>query len=178
LYGDVLQPPSARLRVPRDQNKLNDRTADAGAHFAPDSEICIGVKNSKADLPRFALLVSQKISYRNPQKINNREGVMALVRRRVFNTAAKLAGNRFVQRLLETNVQIAQALMGVGTGAGVFSSGEDAIFEVLKHRYKPPYCIFDVAANKGQFLNLILNNLSLDEISVHCFEFRAWKRGV
>ena len=35
---------------------------------------------------------------------------------------------------------------------------------------QPPYCIFDVGSNKGQFLQLILENIRDSEFSVHCFE--------
>ena len=67
----------------------------------------------------------------------------------------KASGNRFIQNLLEKNVNASQDLMGIGSGGGVLSSGEQAIFYVLKQRLKSPYCIFDVGSNKGQFLQLI-----------------------
>jgi len=60
--------------------------------------------------------------------------------------------------------------MGIGSGGGVLSSGEQAIFYVLTQRLKPPYCIFDVGSNKGQFLQLILDNIETDDFSIHCFE--------
>jgi FkbM family methyltransferase len=81
-----------------------------------------------------------------------------------------ISGNHFVQRILEKNVQIAQDLMGIGSGGGVSSSGEQAIFYVLKQRLKSPYCIFDVGSNKGQFLQLILDEIAADDFSIHCFE--------
>lgn len=82
----------------------------------------------------------------------------------------KLSGNYFTQGLLEKNVQISQYLMGIGSATGVFSSGEQAIFNVLQQRIKAPYCIFDVGSNKGQFLKLLLANVRTNEFSVHCFE--------
>lgn len=82
----------------------------------------------------------------------------------------KISGNHFTQRLLEKNVQASQYLMGIGTGGGVLSSGEQAIFHVLRQRSKPPYCIFDIGSNKGQFLQLTLENIGVDEFSIHCFE--------
>jgi FkbM family methyltransferase len=60
--------------------------------------------------------------------------------------------------------------MGVGSGASVSSSGERAIFSALKQRVVPPYCLFDVGANKGQFLQLALENIATDLFSIHCFE--------
>ena len=60
--------------------------------------------------------------------------------------------------------------MGIGSGSGVSSSGERAIFYVLEQKIKPPYCIFDIGSNKGQFLQLILESVSTSDFSVHCFE--------
>ena len=60
--------------------------------------------------------------------------------------------------------------MGIGAGGEVLSSGEKAIFRLLKQKKQPPYCIFDVGSNKGQFLQLILENIAADELSIHCFE--------
>ena len=82
----------------------------------------------------------------------------------------RASGNRFIQSVLEKNVQASQDLMGIGSGGGVLSSGEQAIFYVLKQRLKSPYCIFDVGSNKGQFLQLILDNIKVDDFSIHCFE--------
>ncbi len=82
----------------------------------------------------------------------------------------KASGNLFIQRVLEKNVQVSQYLMGIGSGDGVLSSGERAIFYLLKQRFKPPYCIFDVGSNKGQFLQLILDSIAVDDFSIHCFE--------
>ena len=86
------------------------------------------------------------------------------------NVLIKTSGNRFIQNLLERNVQASQYLMGIGAGSGVLSSGELAIFWLLNQRQQPPYCIFDVGSNKGQFLQLILENIASDEFGVHCFE--------
>ena len=86
------------------------------------------------------------------------------------NALIKVSGNRFMQRFLEKNVQLSQYLMGIGSGGGVQFSGEKAIFDILKRKNQPPYCIFDVGSNKGQFLQLILENVRDSEFSVHCFE--------
>ena len=82
----------------------------------------------------------------------------------------KASGNRFIQSVLEKNVLVAQYLMGIGSGGKVLSSGEQAIFDVLKQTLKPPYCIFDVGSNEGQFLQLTLDNIAGDDLSIHCFE--------
>jgi FkbM family methyltransferase len=60
--------------------------------------------------------------------------------------------------------------MGIGSGSKVSASGEKMIFYALKQNLQPPYCIFDVGSNKGQFLNSIIENLSSDDFFVHCFE--------
>ena len=86
------------------------------------------------------------------------------------NVLIKLSGNHRIQSLLDKNVFISQYLMGIGSGGGVSSSGEQSIFHVLEQRIKPPYCIFDVGSNKGQFLSLILDKVSVSDFSIHCFE--------
>ena len=86
------------------------------------------------------------------------------------NLLFKASSNSLIQNLLERNVHYSQYLMGIGSGSDVFSSGERGIFYELKQRIPPPYCIFDVGSNKGQFLQLILESVVLDNLSIHCFE--------
>ena len=88
----------------------------------------------------------------------------------ILKHVIKASGNRFIQELLEKNMQASQYLMGIGSGGGVLTSGEQAIFHVLKQKKRPPYCIFDVGANTGQFLQLILENVTADDFKIHCFE--------
>ena len=47
----------------------------------------------------------------------------------------RITGNSFAQRLLEKNVRVAQFLMGIDSGAGVESSGEHVVIDVLVRRY-------------------------------------------
>lgn len=86
------------------------------------------------------------------------------------NALIKISKNGFMQSLLEKNVQISQYLMGIGGGGDVRTSGEKAVFDILKRKNQLPYCIFDVGSNKGQFLKLILKNIRNSEFSIHCFE--------
>jgi len=87
------------------------------------------------------------------------------------NILIKASGNYLMQCFLERNVLLSQSLMGIGSGHGVFVSGERAIFQVLKTQNKQsPYCIFDAGANKGQFLQLSLANLLNEDFRIHCFE--------
>jgi FkbM family methyltransferase len=88
----------------------------------------------------------------------------------IRNGLVKVSGNNFIQKALEKNVNVSQYLMGIGSGGGVESSGEEAIFRILKQTKQPPYCIFDVGANKGQFLQLTCKNITKKNLSVHCFE--------
>ncbi len=60
--------------------------------------------------------------------------------------------------------------MGIGSGSDVVFSGERAVFDILKRRMGSSCCIFDVGANKGQFLQVVLENLVVGKYMVHCFE--------
>ncbi|MCH7827014.1 MAG: FkbM family methyltransferase [Bacteroidetes bacterium] len=88
----------------------------------------------------------------------------------IKNILIKLSGNSFAQNLLQKNIYISQYLSGIGAGSIAEQSGERFIFEILKKKYKAPYCIFDVGANRGQYLKLINQYLLRDETSIHCFE--------
>jgi len=63
-----------------------------------------------------------------------------------------------------------QAKVGIGIGSDVTTSGEAVVFEILKQKITPPYCIFDVGSNKGQFATLIIDNIQFEYSSIHCFE--------
>lgn len=82
----------------------------------------------------------------------------------------KWSSSNHAQCRLENYVQSMHFLMGIGSGGGVADSGERVIFDVLKRVAKPPYCIFDVGSNQGQFLELLLQNIGDAETLVHCFE--------
>lgn len=60
--------------------------------------------------------------------------------------------------------------MGIGSGSDVFTSGEHSMFDALTRRCQPPYCIFDIGANKGQLVKLALETLSGKNLSMHSFE--------
>jgi FkbM family methyltransferase len=81
-----------------------------------------------------------------------------------------LTGNSVGQKILQTFVFYANYLMGVGSGASASSSGEAAILQDISHSGKSPLVIFDVGANKGQFLHLALQKNSSVGLEVHCFE--------
>jgi FkbM family methyltransferase len=81
-----------------------------------------------------------------------------------------IAANKFVQSFLEYNISLSQYLMGIGAGGEVTSSGERAIIAKLKKLNLPSYCIFDVGANQGQFINLVLSCFKTDNFQIHSFE--------
>ncbi len=81
-----------------------------------------------------------------------------------------VSGNGAVQQFLHRNVRVSHYLMGIGSGAAVSSSGEAAVFDVLRRTCPSPYCVFDVGANQGQFLGLTLGQPGSSAWTVHCFE--------
>lgn len=82
---------------------------------------------------------------------------------------AAISGNGPAQRALQFVAFVAQYFMGIGAGASVGVSGEGAVFNLLARRKAPPYCVFDVGANKGQFLGVALSS-SIGNLKVHAFE--------
>jgi FkbM family methyltransferase len=81
-----------------------------------------------------------------------------------------LTGNAFAQRALARIAFVSEYLMGIGAGNSLESSGEHAVFRVLRERVQPPFCIFDVGANAGQFLAMAERELAGHEFHVHSFE--------
>lgn len=60
--------------------------------------------------------------------------------------------------------------MGIGSGSPLETSGEDVVFDLIKRHTNHPLCIFDVGANRGQYLHLVLDRLRGHDFGVHCFE--------
>lgn len=81
-----------------------------------------------------------------------------------------VTANRLAQTALEKTVKLCLQLMGVGTGAGVWSSGERAMITSALHEAKNRPCVFDVGANKGQFLSLLMDVLQRRDAEIHAFE--------
>ncbi len=79
----------------------------------------------------------------------------------------RITGNIYAQKFLNLQHRYILYLMGIGSGAEVSKSGEKAIFTLLK---RPPYCIFDIGANQGQFLDLAFSELGDSEFIIHSFE--------
>ena len=84
----------------------------------------------------------------------------------------QLTNNRPGQYFLESAVLVAQYLQGIGSGGNVYSSGEHVIFKTMKDKVGPnrSLCVFDVGANKGQFLSLACSCLDGRQFTIHSFE--------
>jgi len=82
----------------------------------------------------------------------------------------KLSSNRWAQAELERLIQRLQKYTGVGCGAGVLISGEEAVLKALLRRKLPKYCVFDGGANDGQFMGLISRVMAGQDVRVHAFE--------
>src|ERR1035441_2938937 len=81
----------------------------------------------------------------------------------------KFSGNPFIQHVLEKNISLSLYLAGIGSGGGVQNSGEKAVLNLLTSNGES-YCIFDVGANKGQYLNMVFNEFPQKEFEIHSFE--------
>lgn len=95
---------------------------------------------------------------------------MSYLNRLLRKVVAPLGGNRISQKILRKIVMESQYQMGIGAGGDVAASGERSIFSLIRKRLDPPYCIFDVGANRGQFLGMVLEELGEEELAVHSFE--------
>ncbi len=91
---------------------------------------------------------------------------MSLIR----NCMVRLSGSRLIQNALEKNVSASQYLMGIGSGGGVMSSGERTVLSLLRNNLPPPYCVFDVGANIGDFTQVTIESLGESHTTIHAFE--------
>jgi len=84
----------------------------------------------------------------------------------------RLSSSARLQRLLQRNIVLSQYLIGIGSGAPVGPSGEAVLVQKLKELQTPtrPLCIFDVGANKGEFVSLIAQGLEGVPFQIHAFE--------
>ena len=85
------------------------------------------------------------------------------------NFISKCSGNKYAQKLLEKNILFSLNLSGVGSGGGVQNSGEKSVLNLIES-IAEPYIIFDVGANKGEYLNMVLNEFQNKDFVIHSFE--------
>lgn len=81
-----------------------------------------------------------------------------------------MSGNRFMQRKLQKRIDKLQYYLGIVSGDKPGESGEMGVFDLVRKKCLTPYCVFDVGANTGQYLNLILKCFSKNKLTIHCFE--------
>ncbi len=79
--------------------------------------------------------------------------------------------NRIGYELLRHQVKLCHWLMGIGSGGALNESGERSIVKkLLRESAGRPLTVFDIGANKGQFLGMLLKELNGHLESVHSFE--------
>ena len=86
---------------------------------------------------------------------------------------SRLASTVRGRRWLALQVLHIQQHLGIGPrNAGVEESGERIVVDLLRQHAVPgsELCVFDVGANRGQFLRLLLDGLSGQACRLHCFE--------
>lgn len=98
---------------------------------------------------------------------------MNILKRVPLKIAGATVSSRAGQSALGGFIKIAQYLMGIGAGSSPQSSGETTVLRLVKTRLHPaerPFCAFDVGANKGQFLSVLLSEFTGTDFVVHAFE--------
>lgn len=98
---------------------------------------------------------------------------MSNLKKFVINMLYKLTGNTISQWIIEKIFYLARLMLGIGTASFPVDSGEKKIFDYLKESFadnQEPLVIFDVGANKGQFLELTLQELLNVKYLIYCFE--------
>jgi FkbM family methyltransferase len=92
------------------------------------------------------------------------------LKRGLKNLAIATTGSRSAQRILGRVAGYAEYLAGIGAGSEVETSGERAVFSLLRQRVSGSCIVFDVGANLGQFLGATLAAFPDGRCDVHCFE--------
>lgn len=89
---------------------------------------------------------------------------------KILKLVSYIFSSKLSQKLLGLNILVSQHLRGVGAGAGVLSSGEEEVIETLiESTNKNNLCVFDVGANKGDFISLFEKRLN-SNYEIHAFE--------
>jgi FkbM family methyltransferase len=85
---------------------------------------------------------------------------------------ARVTGGDTAQRFLAKVADTAQYLMGIGAGTDAAASGERVVIDRLRRltASDAPLIVFDVGANRGQFLALVLQRMGDRPVRVHAFE--------
>lgn len=83
--------------------------------------------------------------------MDNRDLADRIAYSRFFYPIILLTGNKCAQTLLVFALRVIHHLMGIGTATAPSSSGEMAAVEACMKLLKPPYRLFDIGANVGDF---------------------------
>lgn len=85
---------------------------------------------------------------------------------------ARPFGNAIGQRALESITKGLLFMMGVGAGSGVRTSGEREVLLKAQEtaREGEPFVVFDVGANRGDYITLALETSQLRPVVIHAFE--------
>lgn len=92
---------------------------------------------------------------------------------RIRKIICKLSANHKIQKIFEELILDFQYFEGIGAGTDLLSSGEIIIFEKLidiTKNHTDPINIFDVGANKGLFIQLIIEYMHGNDCIIHAFE--------
>jgi len=84
-----------------------------------------------------------------------------------------ISGNQAFQAILDRIIKVVRLLMGFGSGAFPDQSGEKKVLQKLKNDLggnQETITFFDVGANQGQFLDLILETFPQNNVHVYSFE--------
>ena len=95
------------------------------------------------------------------------------MKRLILNFLISLSGNRIAQKILREVEMLARQLRGFGSGSFTTRSGEASALSFVHEKIKTNerrLVIFDIGANKGQFLELILNEFRISKKQVVSFE--------
>jgi len=85
----------------------------------------------------------------------------------------RLSGNLKSQKKLQAAIDTLNFYTGIGAGGNPDSSGESALVDLFKECRSAPdavQCVFDVGANNGGFINMLMTNLTGQKVFIHAFE--------
>jgi FkbM family methyltransferase len=95
------------------------------------------------------------------------------IKKIIIDVLAVLSGNSIAQKILEKIFIMIRLLLGIGSGSYPAVSGEKRVIKELmkiQRNTSESVIIFDVGANEGQFLQLILDNIETEEFNIFSFE--------
>ena len=103
--------------------------------------------------------------YTHNQRIN--------MKKIVVNFLIILTANSIGQFILDKISKLMLMLQGYGSGSFPSESGEEKVFQILLEKRKglhEPIIIFDVGANEGQYLQLVLDHITNKDFLIYSFE--------